>query len=170
MWGRHSCLPSWACADRNVRATLGQLPQWRIDDGTGGTVRQSCAASIHRVDRGLHSASEANGRPERWSPPSPAVMFSTTAEAADIPYGAGISACPRVQRRQECPRHNGVAAVSFASFTLSDHTTGSYDQPSPPAAGSAATVSRIMQRSLPRSYAPAKQEICARAAGNPRDP
>jgi len=29
----------------------------------GGIVRQSCAASRHRGDRGLHSASKANGKP-----------------------------------------------------------------------------------------------------------
>ena len=29
-------------------------------------------------DRGLQGASEANGEPERWSPPSPAVSFSTS--------------------------------------------------------------------------------------------
>ena len=31
----------------------------------GGIVRQSCAASVHRGDRGLQCASEANGEPER---------------------------------------------------------------------------------------------------------
>ncbi|MGI6098711.1 MAG: hypothetical protein ACOYD3_03015 [Kiritimatiellia bacterium] len=28
MWGRHSCLPSWTRADRNVRATLGGICRW----------------------------------------------------------------------------------------------------------------------------------------------
>ena len=36
LWGRHSCLPSATRADRNVRATLGQFPQWRIGGGMGG--------------------------------------------------------------------------------------------------------------------------------------
>ena len=31
MWGRHSCLPSHARADRNVRATLGHHSQMAID-------------------------------------------------------------------------------------------------------------------------------------------
>ena len=36
----------------------------------GGIVRYSCAASVHRGDRGLHSASEANGELEHPLTPS----------------------------------------------------------------------------------------------------
>jgi hypothetical protein len=52
----------------------------------GGTVLPPCALSAHRGDRGLHGASEANGKAAPWSPPSPAVPFSLPA-----PYPATLA-------------------------------------------------------------------------------
>ena len=50
-----------------IKWGLFPLASWRFISCVrlaGGNVRQSCAASIHRGDRGLHSAFEANGEPE----------------------------------------------------------------------------------------------------------
>jgi hypothetical protein len=61
----------------------------------GGTVRPPCALSAHRGDRGLHGASEANGKAAPWSPPSPAVLFSLHAPYQHTAETAGSMAHPK---------------------------------------------------------------------------
>jgi len=58
----------------------------------GGAVLLFVRSPITRGDCGLQCASEANGMPERWSPPSPAVMFANHAPHQYTAETAGSSA------------------------------------------------------------------------------